>query len=398
MRILSKYDRRIWVIFVARMVTAFGFAAAMPYLSLYFHDELGVPMRVVGLIMMLSAATGAFAQVWGGEISDRLGRKSVMVLSIVVRGLAFLVVAYLIHVRSNYLVVALCLLINSFIGSIFMPASNAMVADVADAKIRVEAYGLIRIGANAGWAIGPALGGFLAGFSYASLFVITACCCLIAGLLINFFTAESLSGKPGGEPGFKDIIAITRDRTFMRLCLFGAVIFVVMGQLVSPLSVYAVDRVGISKLQLGYLFSLNGLLIVLLQYPATRLVKPQHLKKFLVASCLAYGVGYLSVGFAQSMVALMVSIFIVTLGEMFNAPSITALASQLAPQDQRGRYMGFFGLSEMLGWSLGPLVGGILLDLIPGRSMLIWAFIALLSLIAARGFAGMRKIRGPGES
>ena len=377
---------------MARIVTAFGFSVAMPYLSLYFHTELGVPMKIVGMILMISAATGALAQIWGGEISDRLGRKSIMVVSMIVRGFAFLAVSYFIHVRSHYLIIALFLVFNSFIGSLFMPASNAMIADVADAKVRVEAYGLIRIGANAGWAIGPALGGFLAGFSYASLFVITALTCFGSAVLIRFFTDESLAKDGTEKPGFRDILTIMKDRGFVKLCLYSAIIFIVMGQLISPLSVYGVDRVGISKVELGYLFSLNGLLIVLLQYPVTRIIKQRHTVGFLVAGCLLYGLGYFSVGFGRSMTALMVSILVVTLGEMIVSPTSTGLASRFAPENRRGRYMGFFGLSEMLGWSLGPFVGGMLLDIFPGRSIFIWSVIMALSLVAAYGFSTLRRL------
>jgi MFS family permease len=59
---------------------------------------------------------------------------------------------------------------------------------------------------------------------------------------------------------------------------------------------------------------------------------------------------------------------------------------ELAPQDQRGRYMGFFGLSETLGISAGPLVGGLLLDAFPFDLRLVWGPIASIALVAAVGY------------
>ncbi len=390
MNLLRKYDRRIWIIFCARMIAAFGFSVAMPYISLYFHIELGVPMKIVGTILMISAATGALAQIWGGEISDHLGRRSLMIYSMLVRGIAFLLVAFFVYIKSHFLVVAFFLILNSIIGSLFMPASNAMIADVSDQKIRIEAYGLIRIGANAGWAIGPAIGGFLATLSYASLFIITSITCFASALIIHFFTNESLARDHREEPGLRDIFSIIKDHSFMKLCLFATLIHIVMGQLVSPLSVYVVERVGISKIEMGYLFSLNGLLVVALQYPMTKLLKQRLLVRFLVIGSLVYGLGYFTVGIDRSLLTLMLSIVIVTFGEMIVSPSSTALASYLAPENRKGRYLGFFGLTEHLGWSLGPFVGGILLDLFPGRSLFIWAVIALISIISASGFANLK--------
>lgn len=266
-----------------------------------------------------------------------------------------------------------------------------MIADVSDPKLRVEAYGLIRIGANAGWAIGPAIGGFLATLNYSTLFVITGVTCFISALLIKSFTNESLMKSGIEEPGFKDIFSIVKDSAFMRLCIFAILIHVVMGQLVSPLSVYAVERIGISKIQIGYLFSLNGFLVVALQYPLTKLIKKEGMVKYLVIGSLFYSIGYFTVGLDRSLIALMASIVIVTFGEMIVAPSSTALASYLAPENRRGRYLGFFGLTENFGWSLGPFVGGILLDVFPGRSPFIWAFIALISLLAAWGFSTLKR-------
>ncbi len=392
MSLFSKYDKRVWIIFFSRMVTAFGFSVAMPYLGLYFHTELGVPMRIVGTILMVSAATGALAQIWGGEISDRLGRRSIMIYSILTRGIAFLLVSYFVLVRSHYLVVAVFLVFNSLIGSLFLPASNAMIADVADAKSRVEAYGLIRIGANAGWAIGPALGGFLATVSYSSLFVITSICCIASALIIKFFTDESLVKTGSEEPGFRDVLSIGKDKVFMRLCFYTIIIHIVMGQLIAPLSVYAVERLGITKLQMGYLFSLNGLMVVALQYPITKIIKRGELVKYLIIGSFLYGLGYFTVGLAYSMIALLLSVVIITFGEMIISPSATALASYLAPENRKGRYLGFFGLTHTLGWSVGPFVGGVLLDVFPGRTVFIWIIITVLSVIAAWGFSPLRRV------
>jgi MFS family permease len=77
---------------------------------------------------------------------------------------------------------------------------------------------------------------------------------------------------------------------------------------------------------------------------------------------------------------------IVTAGEIIHSPVTLSVVGELSPQDQRGRYMGFFGLSETMGIALGPLLGGVLLDAFPLNLELVWGPIASMALIAALGY------------
>jgi MFS family permease len=82
---------------------------------------------------------------------------------------------------------------------------------------------------------------------------------------------------------------------------------------------------------------------------------------------------------------------IITIGEMVITPAGHSYASILADPGHRGRYLGFFNLSQSFGWAFGPLLGGILLDSIPGRSLVIWSIISGLALVSAAGFLVFKK-------
>jgi MFS family permease len=77
---------------------------------------------------------------------------------------------------------------------------------------------------------------------------------------------------------------------------------------------------------------------------------------------------------------------IITTGEIINSPVQLSVTGELAPQDQRGRYMGLLGLSETTGVAIGPLLGGILLDAFPVDLRLVWAPIASIAFVAAIGY------------
>jgi MFS family permease len=389
-RFWQRFDIRVWVIFFSQIVTSMGFALAMPFISIYFHSVLGVAMSIVGTIFLIRAAVAAAAQVVGGELSDRFGRKRVMVSSLVFRIFLFLLLAAAVALHTHYLVVALVMIVGQGVGSLFMPASQAVVADVIEPRKRVEAYGLLRVGGNLGWAIGPIIGGFLARGSYAWLFVATAFASLITTVLIAVFIREPAHARSPKEFKVRDLLHLGANRPLLIFCGLSLLIFIVAGQLIAPLSVFAVERVGISTVQLGYLFTINGLLVVVFQFPIATLIGRIQLTSALALGSFLYALGYFSVGIAPSFLFLALSMVVITAGEVMVKPAGMSLAANMAPPDQKGRYIGIYGLTESLGWSLGPFMGGILLDVFAKKAMQPWVIIAVLGIAAMIGFRWFR--------
>jgi len=89
--LFDRYDHRLWALFSVRFIVSAGFGAAMPFVSLYLYRELGVSMKGVGTIMLLSALTSAVGRILGGELADRIGRKPLISLTMAVRTVVFLV-------------------------------------------------------------------------------------------------------------------------------------------------------------------------------------------------------------------------------------------------------------------------------------------------------------------
>lgn len=393
--LVAGYDRRLWTLFVVQMIVSAGFGAAMPFVSLYFYRVLGVPMRIVGTIMLVSAGVSAAGRIIGGELSDRLGRRPLIASTLGIRTLLFLGMAGLVYIKANYLVLALIFLLVRFAGAVSQPALSAMVADIVPAARRVEAFGVLRIGGNAGWAIGPALGGFLISISYSLLFVLTAAATGIGMVLILLFTTESIKTRETERFVLRQVLAAGRDRKFLLFCLFSLSLFLVMGQFASTLSVFSTTIVGITDVQLGFLYTLNGIVVVLLQWPAARVARRVGIRRALIAGSLFFAGGYFFVGLAHSYAILLLLMIVITTGEVLFSPSATTAVANMSPPDRTGRYMGFFGLAESLGWSAGPFIGGFLFDAFAHTPMILWGSIAGLGLIAAAGFA-VTGDRGPG--
>lgn len=422
-RALFQRDRRLLYLFLGRILSSTGFSIVIPFLGLYLHGQRGVPMTAVGGVFFVAALAGALGQIVGGEWTDRKGRKHVLVLSQVARSFAFLGLALAVMLDAPFLWFAALTSVSAFAGRMFEPPSGAMISDIAEGKRRAEYFGILRIGGNLGWALGPAIGGFLAALSYSSLFLVGAGLLLTAGILMAFKVVETSprhragaarggraggraalrpgEGAPGPIPavgpisfmerlGARDIVRTFRDRSFLRYCLTTLLFFTVMAQLMSTLSVYAVEWAGLTKVQLGTIYSMNGLMVVFLQFPAVRFTNSMRLTTALALGSALYGIGYGMMGLGGGMGLLMLSMFVVTSGEIVATPPSQQLASNFSTESTRGRYMGIYGLFNSFGWSLGPLVGGVLLDTLPGRPMMVWGAIALLAFLAVLGYLDLR--------
>ena len=158
-----------------------------------------------------------------------------------------------------------------------------------------------------------------------------------------------------------------------------------MGQLGPTLSVFSVDRIGLSTAQYGLLLMVNGIIVVLFQYPAARWAGRLPRARGMVLGSLFYAVGWLSMGGVTGFSGAVAAIAVVTIGEIIFTPLTLAMVGRLSPWDRRGRYMGFFGLSQSLSMSLGPLVGGSLLDAFPANAWAIWGTISAIPFTAAIG-------------
>ena len=384
--VVRRYDRRFWTLLLVQLIVAAGFGAAMPFVSLYLHTQLDVPMTVVGIIMLASALVASAGRIAGGEIADRVGRRPLLVVGMSARVVVFALMAIAIYFRWSVWAVGAVFLMIRLVGATVRPGLTAMVADVVPAENRVEAYALFRIGSNAGWAIGPAIGGFLVSVSYASLFVLTTFASLIGVILVALFIRESIRTTETEPFALRRVLDVGRDLRFLVFCGWSVLLFMVMGQFASTLAVFSTQTIGISEAQLGWLFTINGLVVVLFQWPAARLAGRVGIRWGLVLGCLGYALGYFTVGLVPGFGLLVGSMVIITLGEVTFSPTSMAAVANMAPAERVGRYMGFFGLTEALGWSLGPFIGGVLFDRLAHLPVLLWGSIAAIGVIAALGF------------
>ncbi|MBI4332942.1 MAG: MFS transporter [Chloroflexi bacterium] len=382
----SRFEPRIWLMTVIGFFISTGFSISMPFLSLYFYLQRGVPMTVVGAIILAAGICSAIAQMFGGVLADWLGRRPLLIAGTGVSALLYAAMAFLVANSAPVIAIVVIYTLMRSVLTMMRPAITAVVVDVTPKERLTETFGLMRVGQNVGWAAGPAAGGYVAGFlSYAWVFGFAAAISGVTFLVILLLFKESFTGIRE-KANVRTMLCAGNDRRFFVFTFFSLLVFLVMGQMSSTLSVFTVDRAGFSTVQYGLLLTLNGAIVVFAQYPVTRLTgniaKPAQLS----AGAALYGLGYLAMGWVVGDFPLaMAAMVVITLGEMIFSPTTMAVVGELSPQDWRGHYMGFYGLSETLGMSLGPMLGGFLLDQFPTNPIAIWATISSLAFVAAIG-------------
>jgi predicted MFS family arabinose efflux permease len=205
---------------LVRFIMWTGYAVSIPFFAIYCHVVLGISMTLVGGILFVSGLIGAFGRLFGGTLSDRLGRKVIMATALAVRALTIAGFSYLVlQPAPSWPMLVILFIVSNFFFLTFEPAFNAMIADLADRRMRVMGYSMMRISAKLGWAFGALIGGITAAFSFAAMFFATACLTLIALLVLVLFVSESHRGTStevkAGVPSFECLRA---PGFLVRLC------------------------------------------------------------------------------------------------------------------------------------------------------------------------------------
>lgn len=379
---LHRYSRELWLHFFGRVVTASGFSFSFPFFTLYCARHMGIAPGKIGLGLTLSGFAGAGARYLGGELADSLGRKFVMLLALAGRAFTSAGLAWGIYAHLGFEALAACFIASNFFGQLFEPSSQAYVADITTGRHRIEAFGFVRTGINAGWALGMVLSALITD-SYVLAFSVTACVFTVSFVLFSVTLTEPKRAPvdhsiPRG--GFKALFA---NRSFLLLCSASVLISIVWAQLVPGTSIYAARHAHLSDAAIRYLFPVNGLLVVLLQILATRWIGRIGLVRALVLGCCFYGTGYGCYVFCGAWWQFAACIAVVTFGEVLVAPSGASLTTEIAPPSERGRYLGVYMFASTIGLSLGPALSGRLLERYPETPSATWLVIAAIAFTSA---------------
>ena len=336
-----------------------------------FLTERGFSAAQAGLALGGYGAGSVAGVLVGGVLADRLGARRSTLLSML--GSAGLLLA-MAAVR-NYAVLLTVVVLVGVTTQVFRPAAAALLAELTPRHRRVMIFAVYRLAFGIGNTAAPLLGAALLVVSYDLLFVVEAAACVafaaVAAVALPRRSAGPAGpGDPGRSGGSGGYGAVLADRRYL---LFLAALFCNMTAYMQAVAVLplAMRSAGLATGWYSAALTLNGLLVITCQLPATRVVQRWPTRSVLIAGFLLLGGGHLLYGLPYGAAVFLVGTLVWSVGEIVGGPTMAAYPSLAAPEQLRGRYQGAAQAAYGLATALGPFLGVLLWDAIGPASWVV---------------------------
>ena len=398
-RLLKTYHafpRQFWLVALGVLISSAGSSMIWPFQLIYVSRQLGVQIATVATLLTLSSGTGLMVSFIGGSIADRIGRKPVMFAAQIAHGLAYLLMSF----SMTYLGFLIPMTMMSTAMLMYAVGSDSMMADLLPPEQRTQGYSILRMINNAGIAIGPAIGGFIVSKSYRLAFHLAAGCMIFYGLMLLLFARETLDLRKEvasrlERESFGGYNRVLKDRFFLIFVLIMSLGMVAPLMMWTLLAVYLKLNFGMPEYLYSWIPITNALMCVFVQYFVTRVSRRFNPLPTLAVGMLVYAVGVGSVAWANSFPGFVLSMVILTFGELILVPTGTTFVANRAPADLRGRYMSVYWVTWGLSRAVAPLIGGLLNDQISPRA--VWHGGLIIGTISALGLMLLARRQLSGE-
>jgi MFS family permease len=387
--LLKEYPKQFKLMFWGMFISTIGSSMIWPFLMIYVRQRIDIPLTQAASLFTINSAAAIVTALIAGPVTDRFGRKWVMVFSLAGNGLAYFFMGY----AHSYLYFAVLMALNGAFNPLYRVGADAMLADLIPSEKRPDAYALIRLSNNAGIAIGPMIGGLLFTLSYSTAFYFAGAGLLAYSLLLAFFAYETLpqlaASATASVKSIGGYLHVLRDTHFISFA--GAFLLPQMcaALIWTLMLVYANGSFGVPESLYGFIPATNALMVVFLQVFVTGITKKYRPLPVMLVGTMFFTLGVLSVAFGRSFIGFWISIVIMTIGELILMPTASTFVANLAPADMRGRYMSIAGLTWNVSLGIAPILGGYLNDKI--APVAIWYGGFLIGLLGILGFYMLSK-------
>jgi MFS family permease len=385
-KLYHEFPKKFWIVVGVHFVDKVGGTLVFPFFALYITGKFSVGMTEAGILLGLLALAGMVGSVIGGALTDRLGRRKLILSGLIFSALSSLALG---SVNEYAWLFPLAILVG-LMSDVGGPAHGAMIADILPKEQRQEGFGILRVVGNMAWLVGPTVGGFVARTSFFALFVIDAVISCVVALLFYALMPETKPTNHGAhadenfQQTFRNYGIVLRDKAYLGFLLAGVLMGMVYVQMYHSLSVYLRDRHGIPPQGYGLLLSTSAITVICFQFWTMRVIKKRPQFLMMAFGTLFYMIGFGMFGVVSAYWSFVAAVFIITIGEMIVVPTSQALAASFSRTGMRGRYMAAYGLCVSVPAAIGPAAAGMILDNYDPD--LLWYLGALLCAISAAGF------------
>jgi predicted MFS family arabinose efflux permease len=358
-------------VMVGQLLSSAG-SLAWIYLTLYLVQDRGMSAQHAGLAASAYGVGLLLGNFSGGWFGDRFGLRAASVGSQLAWAAACCAMPAVPTSALPMLAAAagLC-------GGASRPNLSGLVATALPPERRREGIALSRSASNAGFTIGPPLGGLLAAYDFSLVFVIDAVSSLVLAAVVWRDVPAGVRTASAAASGVWR--ALMRDRSVLVLLAAIVVVDTVYRQLYATVPLLLRDA-GSPAVAYGVLIGLSSVVIVLLEAPLAVRLSSHHPLRIISAGFLFVGLGYAALGAWPVLAGAVLAAALITAGEMLYKPTATAHVADAAPEGMVGRFSSLYAAASISGMFLAPAIGGTVYDHAPH---LLYPAAAVLALAAA---------------
>jgi len=355
-------DRRaqLGIIFLTILIDMIGFGIVIPVLPLYAEHYGATAMQNGLLVAIFSLAQFLCAPLWG-QLSDRVGRKPVLFVSILGTAAGFL----LMGLAGSLWMLFVARVIDGAAGG-NIGTAQAYIADISTPQERAKAMGLIGAAFGLGFMFGPAIGGWVGGhYGFQAPMYLAAAMALVNAVLVLVILPESLPAERRGVGKRGSIFEVLQHcdrRVYLSVSATYFLLTTGFSMMTFVYALFVFHRFGIGPIGTGNLLALVGFIGVLIQGGLIgRLVKNFGEARLATAGIVILSSALFALPLASSMAALILASAGVAIGNSLLMPTLTSLASRSVDANWQGRALGLLQSGGALARWVGPLTGGWLL-------------------------------------
>ena len=374
---MIKTKRALPILFAVMFLVMVGFGIIIPVLPFYAENIGASPTQLGFLMAVYSLMQLLFAPIWG-RISDRIGRKPVILIGILGLSLSF----YLMGISTSLWMLFVARIIGGILSSANMPTVMAYVADITSPEDRGKGMGVVGAATGLGFVFGPALGGVFSKISLSMPFYVAGITSLLTFFLVLFVLKESLPKENRGQ-NHKEQTSVWNELNGPQSILFYLQLFISLSLsgLEATFAYFAAKKAGLGAIELGYIFMIMGLASAFVQGGLVGRMTKRFGEGFVIQmGIIVSAIGFGLILFVHNFITAAIYLTIFGIGNGVIRPSVSALLTK-SSKAGHGSTTGLLSSFDSLGRIIGPPLGGwffsITLDL-PYISGIVLSIIALV--------------------
>jgi multidrug resistance protein len=355
-----KMNKILWVLVFIAVINSMGFGIIIPLLYPY-GKKFGVTDHTIGLLTAAFSIAQFFATPVLGSLSDRFGRRPILIISLIGTCASFILFGL---ANSVFMLFAARILDGLTGGNISV--AQAMVSDISSPKERAKNFGILGSAFGFGFVIGPAVGGLLSRFGMKVPFFFAAGIAVIGVLLTIFLLKETNENKgsikeESGTFNFKSLITVLKKPVIGTAVFIGFLLTMAQFTMLIGFQTFSVDKLKLNPTQIGLFYAGFGITGILMQLavPAIKKVIPSQSLILLISTLLCLGMMILT-GFATGFILFAAAIGIYGLFNGLRNPMLNAIIADHNDESERGEVMGINQSYASIGQTLGPVTAGLI--------------------------------------